>query len=94
MSCFEKGFTKSNYQEYITYKFVIKNKTNKNIRAVKGSVSFTDLFDEEIKELNFVYDDIIQAGKTVNWNASTDYNMFMDDDKTLVNKDLENLKVV
>lgn len=94
VSCFEKGFTKIDYQDYITYKFVIQNKSDKAIRAVKGEITFTNLFDEEIKSLNFVYDQPIPAGQEVNWNASTDYNQFMDDDKTLKNKDLEDLKVV
>lgn len=94
VSCFEKGFTEVDYQDYITYKFVIQNKSDKNIRAIKGGITFTNLFDEEIKSLNFVYDQPILAGKEVNWNAQTDYNQFMDDDKTLRNKDLKDLKVV
>ncbi|CAZ94354.1 hypothetical protein [Zobellia galactanivorans] len=94
VSCFEKGYTEVDYQDYITYKFVIQNKSDKAIRAVKGGITFTNLFDEEIKSLNFVYDQPIPAGQEVNWNATTDYNQFMDDDKTLKNKDLKDLKIV
>jgi len=94
VSCFEKGYTEVDYQDYITYKFVIQNKSDKAIRAVKGGITFTNLFDEEIKSLNFVYDQPIPAGQEVNWNATTDYNQFMDDDQTLKNKDLKDLKVV
>ena len=94
VSCFEKGYTEVDYQDYITYKFVIQNKSEKKIRAVKGEITFTNLFDEKIKSLNFVYDQPIKAGKKVNWNATTDYNQFMDGDKTLKNKDLKDLKVV
>lgn len=94
VSCFDKGFAQVDYQDYITYKFVIQNKSDKSIRAVKGGITFTNLFDEEIKSLNFVYDQPIPAGEEVNWNATTDYNQFMDDDKTLKNKDLKDLKVV
>lgn len=94
VSCFEKGFSEYNYEEYITYKFVIKNKSDKNIRAVKGGITFTNLFDDEISSLNFVYDQPIEAGKEITWNAQTDYNQFKDDDKTLRNKDLKDLKVV
>jgi hypothetical protein len=39
--------------------------------------------------LNFVYDQPIEAGKEVNWNATTDYNQFTDEDQTLKNKDLK-----
>lgn len=94
VSCFEKGYTEVDYQDYITYKFVIQNKSDKAIRAVKGGITFTNLFDEEIKSLNFVYDQPIEAGKEVNWNATTDYNQFKDEDQTLKNKGLKDLKVV
>jgi hypothetical protein len=94
VSCFEKGFTEYNYEDYITYKFVIKNKSDKDIRAVKGGITFTNLFDEEISSLNFVYDQPIEAGTEVKWNAQTDYNQFKDEDKNLRNKDLKDLKVV
>ena len=94
VSCFEKGYTEVDYQDYITYKFVIQNKSEKNIRAIKGGITFTNLFDEEIKSLNFVYDQPIPAGQEVNWNATTDYNQFMDEDQALKNKDLKDLKVV
>src|SRR5690606_20339487 len=56
VSCFEKGYVEIDYQDYITYKFVIQNKSDKNIRAIKGSITFTNLFDEEITSLSFVYD--------------------------------------
>ena len=94
VSCFEKGYTEVDYQDYITYKFVVQNKSDKAIRAVKGGITFTNLFDEEIKSLNFVYDKPIEAGKEVNWNARTNYNQFMNEDQTLKNKDLKDLKVV
>tara|TARA_B110000046_G_C12836052_1_gene331514 strand:- start:50 stop:715 length:666 start_codon:yes stop_codon:yes gene_type:complete len=94
VSCFEKGYSEVDYQDYITYKFVILNKSDKAIRAVKGGITFTNLFDEKIKSLSFVYDKPIEAGEQVNWDATTEYNQFMSGDKTLKNKDLKDLKVV
>jgi len=94
VSCFEKGYAKYDYEDYITYKFVIKNKSDKKIRAVKGGITFTNLFDDEISSLNFVYDQPIDAGTEVNWNATTDYNQFKDEDQALKNKDLKDLKVI
>ena len=94
VSCFQKGYTEADYQEYITYKFVIQNKSAKTMRAVKGSITFTNLFDEEIKSLNFVYDQPIEAGNQATWNATTEYNQFMSEDQALLNKDLKDLKVV
>ncbi len=57
---------------------MIKNKSDKDMRAVKGGITFTNLFDEEISSLNFVYDQPIEAGTEVKWNAQTDYNQFID----------------
>ena len=94
VSCFEKGYSEVDYQDYITYKFVILNKSEKAIRAVKGGITFTNLFDEKIKSLSFVYDKPIEAGEQVNWDVTTEYNQFMSEDKTLKNKDLKDLKVV
>ncbi|MBN4047347.1 hypothetical protein JYU05_02280 [bacterium AH-315-P13] len=94
VSCYSKGYSEVDYQDYITYKFVIQNKSNKNIRAIKGGITFTNIFDEEITSLNFVYDKSIEAGEEVTWNATTEYNQFKSEDKTLKNKDLKDLKVI
>jgi hypothetical protein len=93
VSCYEKGFTKYDYQEYITYKFVLKNKTEKDLRAVKGTLMFFNLFDDEIKRISFVYDQPILAGQEVTWNATTEYNQFIDSDQALKNKDLKDMKL-
>ena len=94
VTCFKKGYTEVDYQDYITYGFAIQNKSEQDIRAVKGEIMFTDLFDDEIKTLSFTYDQPIKAGATANWNATTDYNQFMDDDVRLKNKELKDLKIV
>lgn len=94
VTCFKKGAAEVNYREYITYGFAIQNKSTQGIRAVRGEITFPDLFDEEISTLRFTYDDPIDAGATVNWDATTEYNQYKDDDVRLKNKDLENLKFV
>ncbi|WP_074406091.1 hypothetical protein [Aquimarina megaterium] len=94
VTCYEKGFSKSNYEDYITYKFAIQNKSDKEIRAVKGQIEFTNLFGDKIKSLNFVYDKPIQSKSETTWDATTDYNQFNDGDQTLKNKDLEDIKVI
>lgn len=94
VTCFKKGFSTYDYQDYITYKFAIQNKSSKTIRAIKGSITFTNLFGDKIKSFNFVYDQPIEAGKTATYDATTDYNQFMDDDQALKSKDLKDLKVV
>lgn len=94
VTCYSKGFSTYDYQDYITYKFIVQNKSDKNIRAIKGSVTFTNLFDETIKSLSLVYDQPINSGSEVTYSAQTDYNQFIDSDKALRNKDLEDMKVL
>jgi len=93
-----KGFGEFEYQNYLTYKFEISNKSNKDIRAVKGTIKFNNLFGDNISSMNFVYDEkIILAGKKVIWNAQSVYNPYPNiltgDDVTLRNKDLKDIKV-
>ena len=66
----------------------------KKSRTVKGGIIFTNLLDEEIKSLNFIYDQPIKVRKEVTWNATTEYNQFVSEDKTLKNKSLKDIKVV
>lgn len=94
VSCFEKGYYEHSYQKYISYKFAIQNKSDRDIRAIKGVITYTDIFDEEIKSLNFTYDQPIAAGATAKYSATTDYNQFIDSDVALKNKDLKDLTVV
>jgi len=94
VSCFDKGYDEYDYNDYLTFKFAIHNKSDKNIRAFKGSITFTNLFGDEIQSLNLVYDTPIIAGDNVTYNATTNNNQFKDEDKALRNKDLKDLKVI
>lgn len=94
VSLVDKGYGEYNYQDYISYEFAFENKTDKNITAFTGQVTFTDLFDKEIKKLKLTYDDGIKAKTVIKYNASTDYNQFMDDDKLLKSKKIEQIKMV
>lgn len=94
VTCYKKSYVEVDYQDYITYGLAIENKTDKGIRAVKGILRFTDLFDDEISSIRFTYDERIAAGATAKWNAQTDYNQFIDEDVALRNKDLEDMKIV
>ena len=92
---FYKGdFEKGEFDDYLTYKVVYKNKSDKDIRAVKGSLLITDLFDTEIKTINLVEDKGIPAGETVTKVYTTDYNQFSDSDTKLRSKRMEDIKVV
>lgn len=93
VSLFEKGFLEHSYSEYITYKFALENKTEKNIKAFKGKVLFRDLFDEDIYELGLTFDDGLPANYSGNWDVMSDYNQFMDADVLLKSKGIEDMKI-
>ncbi|TRO65487.1 hypothetical protein [Christiangramia sabulilitoris] len=94
VAMYDKGYEEFRYQEYLTYGLAFKNKSDKNIRAFKGSLSIKDLFDTEIKSINLTIDDPIKAGETHKATYTTDYNQFMDSDSRLKNKDLDDLVIV
>ncbi|MDL5514823.1 hypothetical protein QSE00_23640 [Arenibacter sp. M-2] len=91
---YDKGYEKYDYEDYLTYSLAFENKTDKDIRAFKGSISLHDLFDTEIKTINLTIDDPISAGETFRGTYTTDYNQFIDEDKRLKNKGMEDLKIV
>ncbi|WP_299117098.1 hypothetical protein [uncultured Winogradskyella sp.] len=94
VSCINKDFVEYDYQEFITYKFIIHNKSTKTIRAVKGSITFNNIFDEEIQTLKFVYDQSIKPEKQAKYDATTEYNQYIEEDKSLRDKSLKDLKIV
>lgn len=94
VSCFDKGFTKYNYQEYITYKFAFENKTDKDITAFTGMIIFNDLFDKEITKFSMTYDESVPSGQRKTWNTGTDYNQFKNNDVAMKNKSLDKMKMI
>lgn len=94
VAMYDKGYEKYDYQKYLTYSFAFENKTDKNIRAFKGTVSIQDLFDKEIKSINLTIDDPITAGETFKGTYTTKYNQFRDEDTRLKRKNIDDLKVV
>ncbi|MDA8956157.1 hypothetical protein N9H19_00870 [Flavobacteriales bacterium] len=94
VSMYDKGFLKYDYDSYITYSFAIENKSDKNIRAMKGILVINDLFDEKIIELTFTFDSEIASGETLKEEYTTKYNKFKDAHKKLLNKEMKDLKTV
>ena len=94
---FDKGFVKSDimngiYEDKITFDIAIQNKTNKEIRAIKGPLNFYDLFGEELFSANYTQEDVIKPNEVYKTQISIDYNQFTDGHKTLNNKSLKDLK--
>jgi hypothetical protein len=88
-AAFRGGFTPAHFAISLAF----QNKTDKAIQGVKGAVVFSDLFGDEVKTIRFSYDEGVPANGTASWDASLDYNKFMDDDKKLGNASLDKLKV-
>jgi len=87
-----KGFRTSDYDDYITIKLRFTNRTDKDIKGVKGIIIFYDIFDEEIYKIGISYDDGIAKRDSAVWNGEIDYNQFKDDHKELRATELESLK--
>ncbi|WP_429023793.1 hypothetical protein [Aeromonas allosaccharophila] len=79
------------YSDFFEVQIAFKNNTQDKIIGVRGVVVFKDVFGDTIKSINLSNDGDIQAGATVIYNGTMDYNQFMDDDKKLRNTDKSKL---
>lgn len=88
-----KRVFEANYSKHLGFDFVFDNHTEKDIKAVQGSLRFTDLFDKEIKSLGLTIEKDVPAGQSVdNSDYSADLNQFSDEDNRLESIEMENLK--
>jgi len=93
-SLYNIGYAKADYDDYLTYDVAFENKSGKDIKAIKGNLRITDLFDKKIKEFNVVFDEGIIAGETKKTSYTTDYNQFMDEDKEMKSKTIKEVKFI
>ncbi len=89
-----KDSTGTGYQTAITFKLKLTNKTDKVIKGVQGKLTFTDMFDSEIKSVNVSYDQGLSVGEVKDWDGSIDYNDFLTEDSKLKATDFASLKYV
>jgi hypothetical protein len=94
VAMYDKGYGGEGYQAYLQYAVAFENKTDKDIRAVKGSLKITDLFDTTIKSITIVEDNGIPAHETIKNVFTTDYNKYRDEDTILANKKMQDIKVI
>lgn len=92
-----KGFEKADYQtvmhDGITVRFVIKNTSGKDIRGLRGTMVFKDIFGAEIKSFQLSYYEGLNAGEQKTWDGVVEYNSFVAEDQKLRDTPLGNLKV-
>jgi hypothetical protein len=88
----KKGFTASDFENKITFTFLLTNNTQKDVAGVKGNIVFRDIFGDEITKVNYSYDGGIKANATVTDARTVDYNQFISSDEKLRSTPLDKLK--
>lgn len=82
----------NDYEAAIVFELAIMNQSAKPIRAFDGSLTFTDLLDNEVLSTKLAINDAINSGSTYNWTGQLKYNQFMDEHNRFKNEQLANLK--
>ncbi|TAF74567.1 MAG: hypothetical protein EAZ53_08620 [Bacteroidetes bacterium] len=77
----------------VFYKMVFVNPSEKSIRAFKGKLSFYDLFDSELKTVNFTYNDLIAAKDTILYEANIDFSS-LNNNNVYFTKDYSDIRVI
>ena len=77
----------------VFYKMVFVNPSEKHIKAFKGKFTFYDLFDTELKTINFTYNDSIPARDTITYNANIDFST-TNNNVIYVTKNFSDIKVI
>lgn len=77
----------------VFYKMTFINPSDKQIRAFKGKLSFYDLFDTELKSVNFTYNDTIAPKDTMRYEANIDFSS-LNNNNVYFTKDYSDIKVI
>lgn len=84
----------ANYSDNIGFDFIFTNHTDKDIKAVKGTAHFSDLFDTEILSISFTIEKAVPAGQSLkNSDYSLELNKFDDTHNRLKTITMDNLKM-
>lgn len=88
----EKDIMNDEYEDKIYFDIAIHNKTNKEIKAIKGPLTFYDLFGEVLHSGIYTLDDNIKPKETYKTQITLDYNELENNQEILKNKELKDLK--
>lgn len=73
-------------KKYMSFKFEIKNKSDKTIKSATGDFIFSDVMGKQVKVVGITYDgDVIQPNSAVKFASSVDYDDLDVNDITLKN---------
>lgn len=81
------------FQAYQTFSIALQNTGSKDLRAISGTLQFTDLLDEPVYGINVTIDDPIKAGSSITWDGRTEYNEFIERQVRFRNMTISNLKM-
>ena len=73
------------YSERQQFKIGVKNKTEKEISAVSGSLEFIDIFDKKVGGVSFSISEKIAPGGEAKWTGVRKYNQFLEEHKNVWN---------
>lgn len=82
------------YSDTVTVVVAFQNKSAKDLAAVKGRLTFSDVFDDKIKSSELKMEDPIAAGQTHVWTGTMELNQFNAADKKLAATPKDKLKAV
>ena len=88
-----KRIFEANYSDNIGFNLLLINHTKRDIKAVKGVLIFTDLFDSEILKIGITIEDNVPAGQSIkNNDYSLELNQFVSEHNRLKTIDIKNLR--
>lgn len=65
------------YEDRILFELRFHNISKDKIRALKGDLVFSDLFDEEVFRIGITMNEPVLPGKSCNWSGGFAYNQFL-----------------
>lgn len=78
-------------KQYNIYQFKLRNPTAHAIKALKGSITITDIFDEKLSSFSFNLVEDIQPNQTIDWSIKVEIDRFSANAR-IQDKSLKDLK--
>ncbi|NQX65527.1 hypothetical protein HQN90_05240 [Paenibacillus alba] len=89
---YPKDTDKWRFSDVLDFSFSITNNNDFDIKGIKGTTIYNDIFDANILKINLSYDQPIKAHETVDYGGSLELNQFMDEHNQLKNTELDKIK--
>jgi len=77
----------------ITFQLSIRNLTGKDVRAFDGTLTFTDLLNNEIMSASLAINEVVGVDSILSWSGGIKYNQFRDRHQRLRSEPQDNLKI-